>query len=82
MIEDAQALQEWEDAYAAAKPVDYLQNLAIVESLLQLAIEAGTFPPADPMEGIDVKIRMAKILNCSKNSYKPLPARLALKPRL
>lgn len=75
MIRDPQRLREWEDRYIASTPVDADQNRAIAESLMELARAAGTFPPADPMEGIELKIALARILNCSKNSYKPLPPR-------
>jgi len=45
-----------------AKP-DYEQNIRIVEALLLEAISLGAFPPKDPLEGIEVDIRLAKVLN-------------------
>ncbi len=73
MIKNPEILQQFEDHLISSTPVDFEKNRAIAESLLELARALGTFPPADPLEGIEVKIRLARILNCSPNSYKPLP---------
>jgi hypothetical protein len=39
------------------------RNLRIVEALRQEAIALGKWPPADPLEGIEVDIRLARVLN-------------------
>ena len=48
---------------ARERPVDPDQNRRIVDALLQEAIALGVWPPDDPLEGIEVDIRLARILN-------------------
>lgn len=45
-----------------AKP-DYCRNLQIFESLYQEAKHLGVFPLKDPLEGIELDIRLAIVLN-------------------
>jgi hypothetical protein len=44
-------------------PPDFEKSLRIVEGLYELARLLGRFPPADPLAGIDVDIRVAEALN-------------------
>lgn len=46
---------------AAEKP-DYRRNLQYFEALYQEAVALGVLPPADPLAGIEVDIRIAAIL--------------------
>ena len=39
------------------------KNLKIVEALYQEAVELGVFPLKDPLEGLEVDIRIAKVIN-------------------
>lgn len=73
MIKDVKAWQEWEDRYNASQPVDYEHNLRLADAMLEHARALGVFPPKDPLEGIETKIQLARVLNCSQNSYKELP---------
>jgi hypothetical protein len=63
VIKDSVLWQRWEDEQLRSEPLDYAKNLAIFEALLQYAREMGVFPPADPLEGIDVDVRVARIVN-------------------
>jgi len=47
-------------------PVDHQRNLKIVEALFEEARLLGVWPPSDPLEGIDVDIRLAKALNAHR----------------
>jgi len=63
MIRDPKLWQEFLDEEARREEVDYYRNLAIFEALLDLARALGRWPPEDPLEGIEVDIRVARILN-------------------
>jgi hypothetical protein len=45
-----------------SKP-DFFKNLRIFEALYQEAKQVGVLPLKDPLEGIDVDIRLAQVLN-------------------
>jgi len=63
MIQDPEYLARWERELSRSEPPDFERNLAIMESMMEEAVKLGVFPPKDPMEGIEAKIRMARILN-------------------
>lgn len=70
MIKNTQLLKEFEDAIMKKEgrlPFGY--SIRIVESLWSEGIKLGTLPPNKPLEGIEVDIKIAKILNsCLKKS--------------
>jgi hypothetical protein len=43
--------------------VDISENFRIVEALYREAVALGVFPPKDPLEGIEVDIRVARAVN-------------------
>jgi hypothetical protein len=55
-----------------SKP-DYKKNLKIFEELLKEATCLKVFPPANPLEGIEVDIRITKILNSVKQYFSENP---------
>jgi hypothetical protein len=63
MIKNAQKLQAFEAARTRAEKVDVEQNLRILDALYEEAVMLGAIPPKDPLEGIEVKIRIAKAVN-------------------
>ncbi len=63
MIKDTALWHAWEDEFARSRPPDFHRNLALVESMLEHARKLGAFPRSDPLEGIEVKIRLARVLN-------------------
>lgn len=68
MIKDPAAWEKWENDYIRSQPADYQQNLRIFEALYEHARKLAVFPPQDPLEGIEDKIRMARILNGLRSS--------------
>ncbi len=62
MIRRTPLLDSFERSYLAG-PLDVGQRLRLMESLYQEARLLGVFPPANPLEGIDVDIRRSRILN-------------------
>jgi len=43
---------------------DIRRNFQIVEALHQEALSLSVFPLKDPLEGLDVDLRVAKAINC------------------
>jgi hypothetical protein len=72
MIKDKKALENFEDDLARhSGKMPYPDAVKMFESMWNEGVMLGLLPLKDPMEGIDVDIRVAKILHsCLK---KPLP---------
>lgn len=69
MIKNTKLLQKFEDDLQKKEVLSYNDALKIFESLWDEAKTLGILPSKDPMDGIEVKIKLAKILNsCLKNS--------------
>ena len=68
MIKDVALWEAWEREYLANEPVDFARNLALLDAMYELARLLGAFPPSDPLEGIEVKIQMARVLNVPETS--------------
>lgn len=63
MIRDARLFEEWESKWLAEHPLDLEAKLRLLDGMYELARQMGAFPPKDPLEGIDVDIRLARALN-------------------
>ena len=62
-------LTELEDRFVSRDRIPYRKALSIFEAMWKEGIRLGTIPPDDPTEGLDVDIRIARLLNsCSRNS--------------
>ena len=68
MIKNAKLLEEFERKLSRRTPPNFFKNAAIVDALLTEAQLLGVWPPKDPMEGFEVDIRIAKILNSVRRS--------------
>ena len=63
MISDKALWEAWEAEYIRSQPADFRRNLALLESMYEHARALGAFPPTDSLEGIDTKIRLARVVN-------------------
>jgi len=63
MVKNAKKLQAFEAERIRAEKVDVEQNLRILDALYEEALMLGALPPKDPLDGIEVKIRVAKAVN-------------------
>jgi hypothetical protein len=63
MVRNPELLREFDKEWIRGSPPDYRFNLHIVEAMLREAEHLGAFPPRDPLEGIEVDIRVARALN-------------------
>ena len=68
MIKDRAFWEAWEAQTILSQPADFRRNLALVESMYEHARALGAFPLADPLEGIETKIRVARVLNVPTTS--------------
>jgi hypothetical protein len=58
-----------EREFISKQRLSYKQSLQIFESMWNEGIKLGVLPPKEPLDGIDVDIRIAKIINsCLKKS--------------
>ena len=63
MIKDAKFLAEFEDELLRKEKIDYPAALRILDAMWDEARKLGVVPLKDPLEGIEVDIRIARILN-------------------
>jgi len=67
MIKDSELLKRFEYGKIRQTKMSYLKSLKIFESLWDEAVSLGILPLKNPLEGIEVDIKIAKILNsCSR----------------
>jgi len=73
MVKRPDIVRKFEDDLARKEGrVPYARALKIVSSLWHLCRALGVFPGKDPLEGIEVDIHVAKVLNsCLKRSSLP-----------
>jgi len=77
MVKNPEKLRAFEAARIRAEKVDVEQNLRILDALFEEARMLGAFPPKDPLEGIEVKIRMAHVFNGIKCTPQEAARKLA-----
>ena len=56
-------LTEFEDKLIRETVLDVATRFRLFEAMVQEARTVGALPPADPLEGIEVDIRLAKALH-------------------
>ncbi len=66
MIKNHHVVDLFENSLARLSVVDYQRNLQIFESLYREACSLGVLPLKDPLDGIDLDIRLARIMNVRK----------------
>ena len=68
MIRNSHILREFEDSYSRREgPIPQEKAFRIFSAMWDEAMRLGKIPFPDPLEGIEVDIEMARILNsCSK----------------
>ena len=71
MITDPKTLRKFEDELLRNAPgLSHGHSLNLLTALWEEGVALGVLPPADPLEGIAVDIRIAQTLNsCSIKSF-------------
>ena len=69
MIRDVDTLGRFEDDLLEKGPQpSFREALQLFESMWKEGVVLGILPLPDPLEGIEVDIELARVLNCLKNS--------------
>ena len=69
---DLSYLRKFNDELAAREgPLDLQKAMDIFSALWEEGTTLGSLPPDDPMEGVHVDIRIARILNSCSKSFSP-----------
>ena len=55
------AFHKFEEQLIASEAVDFRRNLRLADDLYEYAHRLGKIPGRDPLEGVDVNIRMVKV---------------------
>jgi len=63
MIKDAKVLAEFEKNEIRKEKPDYEKALRLFEGMWKEAMLLGVIPLKDPLEGIEVDMKIARILN-------------------
>ena len=63
MVRDPALVKQFHDDQLRREKPDYRASLAIFEALWQEARTLGVLPSADPLEGIEIDIRLAEALH-------------------
>ena len=66
MIRNPDRVRRFEDDQIRAERRSFAENLAIFEALWEQARSLGVLPTADPLDGIEVDIQLAKALHARK----------------
>ena len=66
MIKNSKLLDEFEKEFIKKNSLSYEESLALLDGMWEMGMALGVLPPKDPWEGIEVDIRVARILNCLK----------------
>ena len=63
MVKDSKLLTQFEREYLRQEKTDYFSSLHLFEEMWKEGVFLGALPPKDPLEGIEVDLRIARILN-------------------
>lgn len=77
MIRDRKAWEEWERKWQRCSPAKVEENMRVFWTLLKMARDAGSWPPSNPLEEIEVDIELARKIN----TYVEPPERSGPEPR-
>ena len=63
MIQDVAYWRKWESAWERKNPLNLEQAIALYDGMFEEAKILGILPGEDLLEGIELKIRLAKAIN-------------------
>lgn len=63
MIKNKEAVRRLEQAVFRKERANFSRNIRIVEALYKEAVFLGAFPPQDKFFGLDVDIKIARVIN-------------------
>ena len=68
MIKNRDEIQKFDNELARKEKVDILKNFRLVEAMYKEAIILNAFPMRDALAGIEVDIKIAKVINSVSKS--------------
>jgi hypothetical protein len=68
MIQNASMFAEFERRLIASEPVDFERNLRLADDLYRHARALGSFPGPDPLDGVEINIRLVRIFRSVSRS--------------
>ncbi len=71
MIKNPSLWEAWEKEYARRTPVDFARNMAIMEALREHAVLLGVWGTRGPLEGLESRVELARILNLRQVAGEP-----------
>ena len=63
LIANPKKLQEFNKKLLKKEKVDIMQNFRIVEALYREAVTLGVIPLKDPLDGLEIDMKIAKVVN-------------------
>ena len=63
MIKNCEQIREFERELIRQERTDVTKNFQIVNAMYQEAVELGIIPMKDPLDGLEIDIRIAEVLN-------------------
>ncbi|MBC7253815.1 MAG: hypothetical protein H5T72_07595 [Actinobacteria bacterium] len=63
MIEDRELLERWERELLTSDRTSLEKKFHILDAMWEEAILLRALPPSQPLEGIDVDLRIARVIN-------------------
>ena len=68
MIKNKKLWEKFEVEFAKSENLTIEQKLKLLEAMLEEAKSLGVWPPKDPLEDIEVDIKLARALNAIQRS--------------
>lgn len=68
MIKNVRAWEEWESNGPLSEPPDFQRNLKLLNAMAEEARLLNRFQFQDPLEGLEVRIRLARMMNVRPGS--------------
>jgi hypothetical protein len=68
MVKDKAFWEAWEAQFIAMEPLDFQRNLRLMNAMYEHARSMGAFPLKNPLEGLEDKIRLARMINVRTDS--------------
>lgn len=63
MIKNSKLLQQFERSFKKNEKPDYQKNMGIFEGMYREAVYLNVIPTRDPLDGIQVDIKIARVIN-------------------
>ena len=63
MIKNPEKIRKFENDLIRNEKVDIQKNFQIFEAMYKEAVDLGALPLKNPLEGIEIKIKIARVIN-------------------